>query len=166
MSLKIISFSSTLFCKSELSENKEFSTDTDTKQDDALWWKTPLGKIINKWWIAKTAGGAVLQHNTSQELQRKQEDLAKQTAEHYSRPPPKPGNTRHCTRKEDWMKAHMFTKVGSTIQAVKNLRDGSGDQQSLNIVGGNINLQLLNKTECFEPSCSLSVCLWLWELSR
>lgn len=38
------------------------------------------------------------EHKTAQELQRKQEDLAKQTPEHYSRALPKSENTHHCTR--------------------------------------------------------------------
>lgn len=104
----------------------------------------------------------MLLHNTLQELQRKQGDLAKQASEHYFRPKlPKhtPGNThqQYCTRKEDWRKADTFTNVGSSIQAIRNLRDGRGNQQSLNIMGRNTSLQVLSKTGDFGPSCSLSV---------
>lgn len=66
----------------------------------------------------------------------------------------------HPSLHKDCMKAHTFTK------AVKNLRGGSGDQQSLNTVSRNISLQLLGKTECLEPGCSLRVYPWLWELLR
>lgn len=64
MSLKIISYSSALFYKSELSENQEFSTDTDTKPD-VLCWKIPLGKKnINRGQIAKAVLLVMCYHTT------------------------------------------------------------------------------------------------------